>query len=281
MRQQDDCKMSGFAKSINHSITFHHFYDRIFGKKTLRSWRFWFGTKRNATCFFACYFVVASLNLDLSRGQILNDAKSIKNSKASTFLRAQIVAKKKFALFSFQSKFWQEEPHAKIGISILPCVLDHVDVIFSEGLIRWTLNGILWDKVIGSYHHFFWRLVNCCYQLLIDSSRAIKGIKRCATLIKFIIFEISTCQSILVIGFKCTCLFQSLHFTNNNKKLHLYCNEIEMYRKHCKIGKNRWFVGLLTWPFFDKWVGRLLRMMRFLSCAKCNYRPRVGVWPCW
>ena len=55
--------------------------------------------------FFACYFVVASLNLDLSRGQILNDAKSIKNSKASTFLRAQIVAKKKFALFSFQSKF--------------------------------------------------------------------------------------------------------------------------------------------------------------------------------
>ena len=152
---------------------------------------------------------------------------------------------------------------------------------FSKGLIRRPLNGILWDKVIGSYHHFFCRLVNCCYQLLIDSSRAIKGTKRCATLIKFIIFEISTCQSILVMGFKCTCLFQSLHFTNNNKKLHLYCNEIEMYRKHCKIGKNRWFVGLLTWPFFDKWVGRLLRMMRFLSCAKCNYRPRVGVWPCW
>ena len=56
----------------------------------------------------SCYFVVASLNLDLSRGQILNDAKSIKNSKRgkpSTFFRAQIVAKK-FALFSvpFQSK---------------------------------------------------------------------------------------------------------------------------------------------------------------------------------
>ena len=49
MRQRDDCKMSGFAKSINHSITFHHFYDRIFGKKTLRSWRFWFGTKQSAT----------------------------------------------------------------------------------------------------------------------------------------------------------------------------------------------------------------------------------------
>ena len=53
--------------------------------------------------FFACYFVVASLNLDLSRGQILNDAKSIKNSKASTFLRAQIVAKKIRPFFHFMS----------------------------------------------------------------------------------------------------------------------------------------------------------------------------------
>ena len=115
IRQRDDCKMSGFAKSINHSITFHHFYDRIFGKKTLRSWRFWFGTKRNATCFSACYFVVASLNLDLSRGQILNDAKSIKNSKASTFLRAQIVAKKNSPFFPFSQSFDKKNLMRKLG----------------------------------------------------------------------------------------------------------------------------------------------------------------------
>ena len=116
-------------------------------------------SKAQRNMFFACYFVVASLNLDLSRGQILNDAKSIKNSKASTFLRAQIVAKKIRPFFLSVKVLTRRTMRRRTScenwdFNFAMCTGPRRRY-FSEGLIRRPLNGILWDKVIGSYHHFF------------------------------------------------------------------------------------------------------------------------------
>ena len=141
-------------KSFHHlpSLLWPYFWQEDFEKLKILVWN---QAKRNATCFFACYFVVASLNLDLSRGQILNDAKSIKNSKASTFLRAQIVAKKKIRPFFLSVKVLTRRTMRRRT----SCENRDFNFAirtgsgrryFSEGLIRKTLNRILWDKVIGS-----------------------------------------------------------------------------------------------------------------------------------
>ena len=92
---------------------FHHF---LWARNIFVSW-----ASRYFQAFFVAGYFVASLNLDLSRGQILNDAKSIKNSKPALFwvsARANC-GKKKFALL-FSSVFDKgTTTHAKIGISIL------------------------------------------------------------------------------------------------------------------------------------------------------------------
>ena len=145
---------------------FHHF---LWARNIFVSW-----ASRYFQAFFVAGYFVASLNLDLSRGQILNDAKSIKNSKPALFwvsALAQIVAKKIRPFFSF----WQENNSCENWDF-------NFGLFFSSSFN--LLNGILWDKVIWSFHHFF-----PTYQLLIDSSRAIKGTKRCATLIKYHIWN--------------------------------------------------------------------------------------------
>ena len=89
---------------------FHHF---LWARNIFVSW-----ASRYFQAFFVAGYFVASLNLDLSRGQILNDAKSIKNSKPALFwvsALAQIVAKKNSPFFFLQFLTREQQLMRKLG----------------------------------------------------------------------------------------------------------------------------------------------------------------------